>query len=285
MSIDDLQYHYNYNISWREVLTSILRDVAPINNYTVCFVSLSTGLRDVLSGFSYTSLKRYLIYSALTQSDLYNLYPNGMPQFSNAQWLDGAFSKPQTGQLDYVCIRHISQYIPLNILFKHRISDDRSSALKSLFIELNKSIENIIDNMYWVPIIQKQHLLGALNSLSVKLMWEQQYDISTLLTDINGRNETDNYFIVMRQLIKFRSDQYYKGLLHKNNIDMVTELVAGVLGKYQYNTFTGLHNSCCSLTIVSANLCFYSIYFVLQAVHQGCTTYEIWPGLQIKVCV
>ena len=235
MSIDDLQYHYNYNISWREVLTSILWDITPINNYTICFVSLSTGLRDVLSGFSYTSLKRYLIYSALTQSDLFDLFPNETPKFSHAQWSTGAFSSSLTGQLDYVCIHRLSKYIPLTFLFKHRISDDRSSALKNLFIELNKSIENIIDNMYWVPIIQKQHLLGALNSLSVKLMWEQQFYISSLLTDINERNETDNYFVVMKRLIKLRSKHYYNGKSHKSNLYKVTELVDGVLGKYKFS--------------------------------------------------
>ena len=231
MSFSDLQYHYNYNISWRELLTSILGDIGPANNYTICFVSLSTGLKDVLSGFTSISLKRYIIFSALTQSDLFDFFPSATPSFDHVQWSDSAFTSSVTGQLDHVCIQRLSQYIPLTSLFRHRVSDTQRAAMKKLFTELNKSIENIIDNMYWVPIIQKQNLLGALHSLSVRQMWREQFDISPLLTDIGRRNGTNNFFIMMKYLIRYRSENYYRGISHKSNIESITELSEGTLGK------------------------------------------------------
>ena len=231
MSFSDLQYHYNYNISWREILTSILGDKTAANNYTICFVSLSTGLKDVLSGFSSVSLKRYIIFSALTQSDLFDFYPSATPSFDHVQWPDSAFTSSLTGQLDYVCIQRLSQYIPLTSLFRHRIPDAKSAAMRKLFTELNKSIENIIDNLYWVPITQKQNLLGALHSLSVRQLWRDQFDISPLLTTIGRRNGTNNFFIMMKHLIRYRSENYYRGISHKSNIQSITELSGGILGK------------------------------------------------------
>ena len=231
MSFSDLEYHYNYNISWRELITSVLGDISSANNYTICFVSLNTGLKDVLSGFSYTSLKRYVIFSTLTQSDLFDFFPSATPSFDHVQWSDSAFTSSLTGQLDHVCIQRLSQYIPLTSLFRHRMPDTQSAAVRKLFIELNKSIENIIDNMYWVPITQKQNLLGALHSLSVRQMWKKQFDISPLVTDIGKRNETNNYFIMMKHLIRYRSANYYKGVSHTSTIESIAELSDGTLGK------------------------------------------------------
>lgn len=230
MGISDLQYHYNYNVSWREVLTSILGEPRFTKNYTICFVSLSTGLKDVLSGFSYLSLKRYIIFSTLTQSDLFDFFPSATPKFDHGQWSSSAFTSSLTGQLDYVCIQRLSQYIPLTSLFRHRISDTQSAAVKKLFTELNKSIESIIDNMYWVPIIQKQNLLGALRSLSVRQTWKEQFDISELVADIDRRNGSNNYFIMMKRLIRYMSELYYEGILHKSTNDIIAELDNGVLG-------------------------------------------------------
>lgn len=237
MSIADLQYHYNYNISWREVVTSILGDIGNMNNYTICFVSLSTGLKDVLNSFSYTSLKRYIIFSTLTQSDLFDLFPRATPKFYSTQWSNSALSSHLTGQLDIMCIQRLSQYIPLTSLFRQRISDTQSAAIKKLFIELNKSIESLIDNMYWVPITQKEHLLGALNSLSVRLTWTEQFDISSLETFIDKRKEENNYFIVMKQLIRFRSERYFSGKSDKTDIESITRLSDGILGEYISSTF------------------------------------------------
>ncbi|XP_045211089.2 endothelin-converting enzyme 1-like [Mercenaria mercenaria] len=209
LNADELQAKYNYNISWNDLLSSLFKNTPFFHNYTICKVSLTTSLSDVLSGFTFTTLKRYIILQVLTDSDISLLLPTQTPKFKNISWNHGAlFGKNYAQLTDYDCLRQISKHLPMYYVILNHLSDQLNDTLMRLFTDLISSIEGIIRDLYWIPIKQKQYLLTELKGLTMHLEW-QNTAYESLITYM--QNVTDDYFDNIHLMINYRMKRYLSG--------------------------------------------------------------------------
>lgn len=215
MTTSELQYRYNYNISWAVYLNTVFNNTPFAQNHSVCFTSLSNSVSDVILTFPYVTIKRYVIFYVLTESDLFYLLPRDTPEFLRIQWKSSAFNANEYPFSDKWCARQISQHIPMHYVMVNHISGQFNDALRRLFIELVSAIEGVIRDLYWIPAQQRQLLLTELTDLRVQLAWADAYeDVNDFLHEI-----TDNYFSNMLFMVRYKTRQFLRG----NSIPVVTE--------------------------------------------------------------
>lgn len=244
ISLSDMEYNYNYNISWRKMFETLFKHTAFSHNYTICSVSLTNALADVLSAFNFTTLKRYIIFQVLTQSDMSIILPRMTPKFDKVQWEYGALY----GEVSYVefsdfsCVKQTSKLLPMYFVIVNQISDQFNDSLRRLYTDLISSIDEIITDLYWMPIKQKRHLFRELQGLSLELEWKQGADDSFALHMLNV---SDDYFHNMRLMIGYSMKQFISGtpiqiITHKAS--SIFSLKDKVLGEY-----LSVKNNSCSL--------------------------------------
>ena len=233
MSSAELQYRYNYNISWPTLFNTVYNNTPFAQNHSVCFTSLSNAVSDVILSFPFTTIKRYVIFYVLTESDLFYLLPRDTPKFLHTQWKSSAFNDNVYPFSDESCARQISQHIPMHYVMVNHIATQFNDALRQLFIELIASIEGIIRDLYWMPNQQRQHLLTELTGLRVQLDWEAGNEgLNDFLHEI-----TDNYFTNMLVMIRYKAGRFLKGNTHPvitENHDSSFSLISKLLGMPTY---------------------------------------------------
>jgi len=205
--VDDLQYKYNYNISWNVFLTTVLDGSKHDRNFTICATSLTPSLNDVISSFSFITLKRYIIVYILTESDIVYLLQNSEPIIAYLKHHNLEQTVGLSKFTDYSCAKQIAGHLPMGYVIGNRISDEFNSALKQTFSELIKSIEEIIKQLYWVPSTQRQHLLSELQGLDLVLEWSILNDT---FKDIS-HNFTSDYANNMLTMIQYSAQRYLEG--------------------------------------------------------------------------
>lgn len=199
------------------------------NNYTICFTSLTKSPSDVIATFPFVTIKRYVIFYVLTESDLFYLLPHDTPRFFREQWENSAFFDSDYAFSDYSCVRQISEHLPMHYVMANHIGDQLNDDLRQLFIELVASIEKIIRDLYWVPAEQRQHLLTELTGLSLQLQWDGTYDT------FNGsiHEISENYFSNMLVMIRYKARQYLRGNPYRtitNHHDSSFHLINKMIG-------------------------------------------------------
>ncbi|KAL4240682.1 hypothetical protein ACF0H5_001474 [Mactra antiquata] len=223
-SLSDIEFNYNYNISWRKMFSTVFDKTPLSHNYTVCSVTLTTALTDVLSAFSFTTLKRYIIFQVLTQSDLSLVLPRLTPRFDKIQWEHGALYRETSinEYSDYACMRQISKLLPMYFVIVNQISDQFSESLKRLYIDLISSIDEIIKDLYWMPIKQKRHLFKELQGLSLLLEWKNGGSSETFLRQIY--NVSDDFFHNMQLMVGYSISRYISG----DPIQIITQRASSI---------------------------------------------------------
>jgi hypothetical protein len=231
--VDDLQSQFNYNISWHSFLSKLFRNSPFSHNFTICKTSLTTSLSDVLSGFTFTTLKQFIILQVLIDSDIALLLPNQTPQFENISWNHGAlFGREYSRLTDYDCLKQISKHLPMYYVIPYHISDQFNDSLMRLFTDLISSIERVIRDLYWIPIKQKKYLLTELQGLTMHLEWENPVYASLIS---NMQNVSDDYFKNMHLMIDYSVRRYLSGHTQRvlTNLDSsILFLIDKEIGKY-----------------------------------------------------
>jgi len=176
-------------------------------NFTICATSLTSSLNDVISSFSFITLKRYIIVYVLTQSDMVYLLRNSEPIIAYLKHHHLGATVGLSDFTDYSCAKQIASYLPMGYVIGNRISDTFNSALKQTFSELIRSIEEIIKQLYWVPSSQRQHLLSELQGLDLELEWSILNDT---FRDIS-QNFTSDYANNMLTMIQYSAKRYLEG--------------------------------------------------------------------------
>jgi len=205
--VDDLQYKYNYNISWKVFFSTILDGHKHDRNFTICATSLTSSLNDVISSFSFITLKRYMIFYVLTESDMVYLLQNSEPIIAYLKHHNLGSPVGLSEITDSACAKHIAGHLPMGYVIGNRISNTFNSALMQTFSELIRSIEEIIRQLYWVPSTQRQHLLSELQGLDLVLEWSILNDT---FKDIS-QNFTSDYANNMFTMIQYSAKRYLEG--------------------------------------------------------------------------
>ncbi|KAH3872834.1 hypothetical protein DPMN_036057 [Dreissena polymorpha] len=230
--VEELQYRYNYNISWSNLLNSLFNKTQFSHNYTICFTSLSTSVSDVISSFPFVTFKRYIILYVLLESDLYYLLPKEIQTWIYMKHMQRALFDADVSHNEYACAIHISRHLSFHYLFSSEIPAEFSNALGQTFKELASSVEAIIQDLYWMPHKQKQHLLTVLNGLYLQPEWVVNGVIMRL-----GQlgNVSDDYWRNMLLMTGYSSRMYLVGNPHNrlstqgSNIFSFNDKVLGML--------------------------------------------------------
>lgn len=228
LSIAELQLQYPYNISWEGLLSALLKNSPFSQNYTVCTVSLTTAISDVLSGFTFTTLKRYIILQVLMASDISYLLPVETLNFDKVSWNRGALFGEKSERLsENDCLREISKHLPMYFVILNNISDQFNDTLMRLFTDLISSIERIIRDLYWIPVKQKTYLLTELQGLTMQLDWRTSADQS-FTTHMHG--VSDDYFENMHLMIQYSMNRYFNGR-HQHAVSEMDSSIFHLRGK------------------------------------------------------
>ena len=235
LTLDDFQYQFSYNISWRRLFETVYNENSHMPKpFNICYVALNGALGDVLAEFSFTTLKQYIFYHLLVNSDLFVLLPVDTPVFKMPEWQESAFeinrgrSVPRT---DRECVHFLSNYIPLNHVIESKFPRDLEQVIENLFMELMTSLQEIISDMYWVPVQQKRHLLTALGDLETHFEWGNQR--SAFLKILGG--VTDDFFHNFNLVSRYDSYMQFSGSkrrIYSQDDSSVFQLKARVLGRY-----------------------------------------------------
>lgn len=233
IKIDDLQLQYNYNLSWHSLFSKLFRNSPFSHNFTICKALLTTSLSDVLSGFTFKTLKQFIILQVLTDSDIALLLPEQTPQFEKISWNHGAlFGRKYSKLTEYDCLGQISKHLPMHYVITNHISDQFNESLMRLFTDLISSIETVIKDLYWIPVQQKKYLLTELQGLTMHLEWENPAYASLVP---NMQNISDNYFQNMHLMISYSVRRLLNGRSQRvlTNVDSsILFLIDKELGKY-----------------------------------------------------
>ncbi|WAQ95701.1 ECEL1-like protein [Mya arenaria] len=121
-----------------------------------------------------------------------------MPVFVQSPWQLSALPIGRSEFSDDFCARQISRMFPMHYVIGNATIDGVNVALRHTFIDLISSVEEIIRDLYWMPIKQKQHLLTELSGLTMQVEWKAANEIFKSHVGKFG----DDYFENMSEMIQ-----------------------------------------------------------------------------------
>ncbi|WAQ95699.1 hypothetical protein MAR_028389 [Mya arenaria] len=130
-----------------------------------------------------------------------------MPVFVQSPWQLSALPIGRSEFSDDFCARQISRMFPMHYVIGNATIDGVNDALRHSFIDLISSVEEIIRDLYWMPIKQKHHLLTELSGLTMQLEWKAANEIFKSHVGKFG----DDYFENMSEMITCNAMAFIRG--------------------------------------------------------------------------